>query len=39
MPTSSPRMWAVNLHCLPQVSEMTSADALLQEVALPGGTH
>ena len=31
--------WQVNRRYLPQVSEMTRADALLQEVALPVGMH
>ena len=31
--------WQVNRRYLPQVSETTSVDALLQEVALPAGIH
>jgi putative transposase len=31
--------WQVNRRYLPQVSQVTSADALLQEVALPVGIH
>ncbi|NLE95705.1 MAG: IS256 family transposase, partial [Dehalococcoidia bacterium] len=31
--------WQVNRRYLPQVSDITSVDALLQEVALPAGIH
>jgi len=31
--------WQVNRRYLPQVSDITSVDALLQEVALPVGIH